>query len=73
MEQQTIAIDAEVAAWLEKQPKKSNSLRWQSDPLTDAKILAGWPVMDKGRLAKALGIYEGVMRRRWAELTQGKV
>lgn len=72
MEQQTLRIDPEVAAWLEKQPKKAESRRWQSDPLTDKKILAGWSVMTKHDLAKALGVSEGTLRLRYQDLTGEK-
>ena len=62
-----------MAEWLEKQPKKRDRRKWQSDPLTDAKILAGWPVMNKKELAKALGKSEATIRQRYSELTEGKV
>jgi hypothetical protein len=69
MERQTITIDRQVAEWLEKQPKKRDVRKWESDPLTDAKILAGWPVMTKKDLAASIGICDGTIRRRYLELT----
>jgi hypothetical protein len=72
MEQQTITIDPEVAAWLEQQPKKIDSRRWKSNPLIDKKILAGWPVMNKQDLAKALEVSEHTLRKRYRKLMEGK-
>lgn len=72
MERQTLTIDAEVAAWLEKQPKKVDPRKWRSDPLTDAKLLAGWKVMKKQDLVKALGVCEKLLRERYRELTGGE-
>jgi hypothetical protein len=69
MEQQTITIEAEVAAWLEKQPKKHDTRIWESDRLTDAKILAAWPVMNKNDLAKSIGVSAAILRRRYRQLT----
>ncbi len=72
MEKQTITIDQQVAEWLEKQPKKVEHRRKHFDALTDKKILAGWPVMDKRVLAKELGMSPCTLRKRHRELTGGK-